>query len=44
MSFIRSRLKHEVFNLALGVAKGDEVEARRDPQIQEALRALKLDN
>ncbi|MCS6954097.1 MAG: S41 family peptidase [Bryobacterales bacterium] len=38
--WIENRLKTEIFNLALGVAKGDEVEAQRDPQIQAALRAL----
>jgi carboxyl-terminal processing protease len=40
LAYIRSRLKQEVINLALGVAKGDEVEAQRDPQIQAAVRAL----
>ncbi len=39
--FIRNRLKTEIFNQALGVAKGDEVEAERDPQIQKALEILK---
>lgn len=39
--FIRSRLKTEVFNLAFGVAKGDEVEAHRDPQILKALETLR---
>ncbi len=38
--WIENRLKTEIFNLALGVAKGDEVEAQRDPQIQAALRAV----
>jgi carboxyl-terminal processing protease len=38
--FIVNRLKTEIFNLTLGVAKGDEVEAQRDPQIQKALELL----
>ncbi|MBZ5583069.1 MAG: PDZ domain-containing protein [Acidobacteriia bacterium] len=38
--FIRSRLLAEIFNQALGVEKGDEVEAGRDPVIQKALEAL----
>jgi carboxyl-terminal processing protease len=38
--FIRNRLKTEIVNQALGVAKGDEVEAQRDPQIQKALEAV----
>lgn len=44
LAYIRSRLKQEVINLALGVAKGDEVEAQRDPQIQAAVRALNINN
>jgi len=39
-SFIEWRLKTEVFNLALGVEKGDEVEAQGDEQIQKALEAV----
>lgn len=35
--WIRNRLKTEIFNQALGVARGDEVEAERDPVIQAAL-------
>jgi carboxyl-terminal processing protease len=35
--WIRNRLKTEIFNQALGVAKGDEVEAQRDPVILAAL-------
>lgn len=35
--WIENRLKQEIVNLALGVAKGDEVEAQRDPAIQRAL-------
>ena len=38
--WIRSRLKQEIFNLALGVAKGDEVEAQRDPVVLAATAAL----
>jgi carboxyl-terminal processing protease len=40
LDFIRNRLKTEIFNLSLGVAKGDEVEAQRDPQIQRAVQAI----
>ncbi len=39
-AWVRTRLKTEIFNLALGVAKGDEVEARQDPQVRAALAAL----
>jgi carboxyl-terminal processing protease len=39
--FIANRLKTEIFNLTLGVEKGDEVEAQRDPQIMKALEVLK---
>ncbi|MDQ6665219.1 MAG: S41 family peptidase [Acidobacteriota bacterium] len=38
--FIQSRLKAEIFNQSLGVAKGDEVEAQRDPAIKKALELL----
>jgi carboxyl-terminal processing protease len=37
---IRNRLKTEIFNQAIGVEKGDEVEAQRDPQIQKAVQVL----
>jgi carboxyl-terminal processing protease len=40
VDFIRSRLKQELFNLALGVEKGDEVEAQRDQGVRRALRVL----
>ncbi len=40
LEFIRNRLQQEVLNLTVGVAKGDELEARRDPQIQAAIQAL----
>ena len=39
-SSIQWRLKTELYNLALGVEKGDEVEAQSDPQIQKALEAV----
>jgi len=39
-TFIETRLKTEIYNLALGVAKGDEVEAKSDAQIQKALELV----
>ena len=41
LRFIRSMLKQEVLNLTLGVAAGDEVEIRRDPAVQTAIRELR---
>ena len=41
LEFIKSRLKQEIFNLAFGVEKGDEIEIRRDPEVQAALQAVK---
>jgi carboxyl-terminal processing protease len=38
--YIANRLKTEIFNLALGVAKGDEVDAHRDPQILKAAELI----
>jgi len=38
--WITNRLKTEIFNQTFGVARGDEIEAQRDPQIQAALKAL----
>jgi carboxyl-terminal processing protease len=38
--WVRNRLTQEILNQALGVAKGDEVEAKIDPQVQAALRAI----
>jgi carboxyl-terminal processing protease len=38
--WVQSRLKQEIFNQALGVAKGDEVEAQRDPAIRAALSTM----
>ncbi len=40
--WMRSRLKQELFNLALGVEKGDEVELRMDPQVAAAGAGLGL--
>jgi carboxyl-terminal processing protease len=40
VDYIRERLQQEIFNLTLGVAKGDEVEARRDSLIQSALQTI----
>ena len=39
--FIQNRLKTEIFNQSLGVARGDEVEAQRDPVIQKALATVR---
>ncbi len=41
-NFISSRLRAEIFNQTLGVEKGDEVEAERDPQIQKAVEVLNV--
>ena len=38
--WIRSRLTQEILNQALGVAKGDEVEAKMDPQVLAAMKAI----
>ncbi len=38
--FIVSRLKEDVYNLALGVAKGDEVQALRDVQVRKAIECV----
>jgi hypothetical protein len=38
--WIRSRLKQEILNQALGVERGDEVELRRDPVVRRALQEL----
>jgi carboxyl-terminal processing protease len=40
VQYVRDRLQQEIFNLTLGVAKGDEVEARRDAPIQAALQTI----
>jgi len=39
-SYIEARLKTEIYNLAFGVDKGDEVEAQTDPPIQKAIQAI----
>lgn len=39
--WIRFRLRQEIVNQALGVEKGDEIEAEREPFIQTALGALR---
>jgi carboxyl-terminal processing protease len=38
--FVESRLRTEIYNLALGVDKGDEVEAQIDPPIRKAIEAI----
>lgn len=38
--FVSARLKTEIYNLALGVEKGDEIEATLDPPIQKALEVV----
>lgn len=38
--WIQNRLKQEIFDQTLGVAKGDEVEAQRDPMVRAALERL----
>ena len=38
--FLAARLKTEIYNLALGVEKGDEIDATLDPPIQKALAAV----
>jgi len=38
--YISTRLLNEVYNLTLGVEKGDEIEARIDPPVQRALEAV----
>jgi carboxyl-terminal processing protease len=39
-AWVQTRLKQEIFNQALGVAKGDEIEASRDPAVRAALERL----
>jgi carboxyl-terminal processing protease len=41
--FIARRLRAEAYTLALGVEKGDEVDAQADPPIQKALEAITLE-
>ncbi|MBI3896284.1 MAG: PDZ domain-containing protein [Acidobacteria bacterium] len=40
-SFLKTRIEVELFNLAFGMARGDEVEMRADPQVQAARGAVK---
>ncbi|MBI4873189.1 MAG: PDZ domain-containing protein [Acidobacteria bacterium] len=40
LEWVRGRLKTEIFNQALGVEKGDEIEAQHDPQILAALQKI----
>ncbi len=40
--WIQNRLHQEIANMALGIAKGDEVEARRDAVIQAAIGKLNV--
>ncbi|MEO5951123.1 MAG: hypothetical protein ABIQ44_01525, partial [Chloroflexia bacterium] len=40
--WVQNRLEQEIVNLTLGVEAGDEIEARRDPQIQRALSEIQL--
>ena len=39
-AWVQSRLKQEILNQALGVAKGDEVEVQRDPIVRAAVESL----
>jgi carboxyl-terminal processing protease len=43
-AFVQNRLKTEIFNQALGVEKGDQVEAQRDPLILKALDVISTAN
>lgn len=38
--WIQSRLKQDLFNLKFGVAKGDQIEFKRDPVVKAALKHL----
>ncbi len=38
--YLKLRIKTEVFNLVFGLARGDEVEVRGDPQVQKAATLL----
>jgi carboxyl-terminal processing protease len=42
--WVQNRLEQEIVNLSLGVEAGDEIEARRDPQIQRGLSELQSKN
>jgi len=39
-SFLRNRIKTEVFNQAFGVERGDQIELQRDPLVLKALEIL----
>ncbi|MFN7544783.1 MAG: S41 family peptidase [Acidobacteriota bacterium] len=39
--WVQNRLEQEIVNLTLGVEAGDEVEARRDPQVQRGLAEIR---
>lgn len=39
--WVTTRLKEEIITQAEGVAKGEEIQAQHDPQVQAALRALR---
>lgn len=38
--WVQNRLEQEIVNLSLGVEAGDEIEARRDPQVQRAVSEI----
>jgi carboxyl-terminal processing protease len=38
--WIQARLQQEIFNLALGVEKGDEIEMRHDPVVRRAIASI----
>jgi carboxyl-terminal processing protease len=40
--YIQNRLEQEILNQAVGVEAGDEVEARRDPEVRAALKGFGL--
>ena len=40
-AWLESRLKQEVLNLSLGVAKGDEVDMLRDPAVRRSIEVLR---
>ena len=40
VEFIRQGLRQEIFNLTLGVDKGDEIELQHDPQVLAAIDAI----
>jgi hypothetical protein len=38
--FLKARIQTELFNLVFGIARGDEVEVKADPQVQAAVSAI----